>query len=104
MAQLQQPIPTGAVTPRGPFGTATARSPRLALVGAGLAVIIGGSALAAIVIDRAPAAQAPEALSQGAVVDGWMPALAAANRERRLAAADLERDGWQSYLFSTQER
>ncbi|MEO6579516.1 MAG: hypothetical protein ABIO99_11560, partial [Candidatus Limnocylindria bacterium] len=39
------------------------------------------------------------ALSNAAVVDGWMPGITAASRERAAASAGATRDGWSSYLL-----
>lgn len=90
MTRIQN-TPTLSLAGRGPILV----SRRTALFLAAM-LFIGTLALAAVVFG--PRAESPAAATQvtGEVVDGWFPAIDAANRAQAAGAAV---DGWASYLL-----
>jgi hypothetical protein len=67
------------------------------LIAAGFAILVISFAVYAFAGDSA--APVTTTGATGELVDGWMPAISAANAEARLAEANALRDGWSSALL-----
>ena len=96
--QIQAPA-TGAL-----IGDDANRNRRFAAMGLLSLFILVMAAYAMFAFLRQPAADDRSVqAAQGAVIDGWMPAIEAANRAATLEAARQTRDGWSSALLKAEQ-
>ena len=97
--QIQAPASTGTF-----IGDQSARNRRFAAVGVLALFILVMAAYTLFTVLQRPAADAqPVQAAQGEVIDGWMPAIEAANRAATLAEASRTRDGWSSALLKPEQ-
>ena len=90
--QIQAPATTGTFIEH--------RNRRIAAIGVLALFILAMTAFAIYSFTRQPAADVLGVqAAQGEVVDGWMPAISAANRAAALEEASRTRDGWSSALL-----
>jgi len=93
MAQYTKSVQAGTYSRIGAFPAGRAAM----LIAAAFAILVIAFAVSAFAPDsEAPATTAG---ATGELVDGWMPAISAANAEARLAEANAVRDGWSSALL-----
>jgi len=95
--QIQAPASTGTFIDAN-------RSRRFAALGVLAIFILVIAATALYSFLRQPAADMrPAQAAQGEAIDGWMPAIAAANRAAMIETASRTRDGWSSALLRPEQ-
>jgi hypothetical protein len=95
--QTHPSAPTGTlIDERNPYRFAIAAM----LIGF---VLILAAAIGLFQLVSQPATDASVQAAQGDVVDGWMPAISAANRAAALEAANRTQDGWSSALLKPEQ-